>query len=248
MTEKIIGRNPIIEALKGERTIEKLVLLNTGQGSLKKIEAMAKEQGVFLQWADKNTLDRLSEGGVHQGVMAYISSFQYSEVEDMIQLAKSRGEDPLLILLDGVEDPHNLGAILRTADGAGAHGVIIPKRRSAAINATVAKASAGAVEYVKVAKVSNLTQTIERLKEAGLWIGACDMGGQLYHQTNLKGGLALVIGGEGQGIGRLVKEKCDFVLSMPMNGCVNSLNASNAAAILMYEAIRQRKVSDSCER
>ncbi len=241
MTEKIIGRNPVIEALKGERTIEKIVLLNTGQGSLKKIEAMAKEKGLFLQWADKNTLDRLCEGGVHQGALAYISSFQYSQVEDILQLAKSKGEDPFLILLDGVEDPHNLGAIIRTADGAGAHGIIVPKRRSATINATVAKASAGAVEYVKVAKVSNLVQTIERLKAEGLWIGACDMGGQLYHQANLEGGLALVIGGEGQGIGRLIKEKCDFVLSMPMNGQVNSLNASNAAAILMYEVIRQRK-------
>ena len=174
-------------------------------------------------------------------VVAYISTYEYCDAADILEKARQKGEDPFIIILDGIEDPHNLGAIMRTADGAGAHGVIIPKRRAAGITDVVAKASAGAVEYVPVAKVSNIAQTIDRLKESGVWIGACDMDGTDYDKTDMKGSLALVIGAEGQGISRLVKEKCDFIISIPMAGKIASLNASNAAAILMYEARRQRK-------
>jgi rRNA methylase, putative, group 3 len=237
----IIGRNPVIEALKSGREIEKLLIAKDAEGSIKKIIGMAKEKKLPYQFVDKAALDRISDGGVHQGVAAYVSSYQYCDVEDIIEKAKSRNEDPFIIILDGIEDPHNLGAIIRTADGAGAHGIIIPKRRAAGITDVVVKASAGAVEYVPVAKVSNISQTIDKLKDMGIWVGACDMDGDDYDRTNLKGSLAIVIGAEGQGIGRLVKEKCDFILSIPMAGRITSLNASNAAAILMYEVKRQRK-------
>lgn len=237
----IIGRNPVLEALKSGREIEKLLVGKDAEGSIRKILGMAKEKGLPYQFVEKSALDRVADGRAHQGVIAYISTYEYCDVEDIIELAKSRGEDPFVIILDGIEDPHNLGAIMRTADGAGAHGVIIPKRRAAGITDVVAKASAGAVEYVAVAKVSNIAQTIDRLKELGLWIGACDMDGTEYDTADLKGSLALVIGAEGQGISRLVKEKCDFSISIPMSGRITSLNASNAAAILMFEAKRQRK-------
>jgi 23S rRNA (guanosine2251-2'-O)-methyltransferase len=237
----IIGRNPVLEALKSGREIEKLLVGKDAEGSIRKILGMAKEKGLSCQFLEKSALDRIADGGVHQGVIAYISTYEYCELEDILDLAKSRGEDPFVILLDGIEDPHNLGAIMRTADGAGAHGIIIPKRRAAGITDVVAKASAGAVEYVAVARVSNIAQTIDRLKEMGVWIGACDMDGVEYDTADLKGSLALVIGAEGQGIGRLVKDKCDFSLSIPMSGRITSLNASNAAAVLMYEVKRQRK-------
>jgi len=237
----IIGRNPVMEALKSGREIEKLLIAKDAEGSIKKIIGMSKEKNLQYQFVDKTALDRISDGGVHQGVIAYISTFEYCDPEDILEKARQKGEDPFIIILDGIEDPHNLGAIMRTADGAGAHGIIIPKRRAAGVTDVVAKASAGAVEYVPVARVSNIAQTIDKLKGMGIWIGACDMAGMEYDKADLKGKLALVIGAEGQGISRLVKEKCDFSLSIPMSGEITSLNASNAAAILMYEVKRQRK-------
>ena len=237
----IIGRNPVMEALKSGREIDKLLIAKDTEGSIRKIIGMAKDKGLSYQFAEKTALDRIADGGVHQGVIAYISTYEYCDPEDILEKARQKGEDPFIIILDGIEDPHNLGAIMRTADGAGAHGIIIPKRRAAGITDVVAKASAGAVEYVPVARVSNIAQTIDRLKEAGVWVGACDMDGAEYDKADLKGKLALVIGAEGQGISRLVKEKCDFSLSIPMSGRIASLNASNAAAILMYEVKRQRK-------
>jgi 23S rRNA (guanosine2251-2'-O)-methyltransferase len=238
----IIGRNPVMEALKSGREIDKLMVAKDGEGSIKKILGMAKDRGLYCQTTDKAALDRIAGGRVHQGVIAYVSAYEYCDVEDILNKAREKDEDPFVIILDGIEDPHNLGAIMRTADGAGAHGIIIPKRRAAGITDVVAKASAGAVEYVPVAKVSNIAQTIDRLKELGIWVGACDMDGTQYDQADLKGKLALVIGAEGQGIGRLVKEKCDFSISIPMAGRITSLNASNAAAILMYEVRRQRTI------
>lgn len=237
----IIGRNPVIEAMRSGREIEKLLIAKDAEGSIKKIIGMAKEKKIQYQLVEKSALDRISDGGAHQGVAAFVSMYDYCEVEDILEKARMKNEDPFIIILDGIEDPHNLGAIIRTADGAGAHGIIIPKRRAAGITDVVVKASAGAVEYVPVAKVSNISQTIDKLKELGVWVGACDMDGEDYNRANLKGSLAIVIGAEGQGIGRLVKEKCDFVISIPMSGAITSLNASNAAAILMYEVRRQRK-------
>lgn len=235
----------MIEALKSKREIEKLLLLKNGEGSIKKIEGMAKDRKIPIQYVDKTALDRVTDelksDGSHQGVVAYTSAYKYKEVEDLLSIASNKKESPFLIILDGIEDPHNLGAILRTADGAGAHGVIIPKRRAVGLTDTVAKSSAGAIEYIPVAKVSNISQTIEQLKEAGLWIAACDMDGQTYYQTDLTGPIALVIGSEGKGISRLVREKCDFILSIPMEGRISSLNASNAAAVLVYEIHKQRK-------
>lgn len=245
MDNIVFGRNTVMEALKSGREIEKLLILKTGEGSIKKIEGIARDRKIPIQYVDKATLDRVAMGpggtGSHQGVAAYTSSYSYCEVEDLLSAAADRGEPPFLIILDGIEDPHNLGAIMRTADGAGAHGIIIPKRRAACLTDTVAKASAGAVEYMRVAKVANLVQSINKLKEAGLWIAACDMDGQTYHQRDLTGPIAIVIGGEGQGISRLIREKCDFLVSIPMEGRISSLNASNAAAVLMYEIHRQRK-------
>ncbi len=238
----IIGRNPVMEALKSGREIDKLVVAKDAEGSIRKIIGLAKEKNLFCQFAEKNALDRIADGRAHQGIIAYVSVYAYCDVEDILEKAHQKEEDPFLIILDGLEDPHNLGSIMRTADGAGAHGIIIPKRRAVGVTDVVAKASAGAVEYVPVAKVSNIAQTIDRLKERGVWIGACDMEGTEYDKADLRGSLALVIGAEGQGISRLVKEKCDFVISIPMAGKIASLNASNAAAILMYEVRRQRKV------
>lgn len=237
---RIIGRNPVMEALKSGREIEKLMMIKDGEGSLVKISAIAKDRNVPIQYMDRQSLSRLAEGGAHQGVIAVAAAYGYWELEDLLDRAEAQDEPPFLILLDGLEDPHNLGAILRTADAAGAHGVIIPKRRAVGLTDAAVKASAGAVEYVPVARVSNLGQAIDRLKERGLWICACDMDGSPYDQTDLTGGIGLVVGGEGQGVGRLVREKCDFVLSIPMRGKINSLNASNAAAVLMYEIRRQR--------
>ncbi len=240
----ILGRNPVLEALKSGREIEKLLLQKGGEGSVKKIEAMARDKKIPVQYLEKAALDRVLAGDAgsnHQGVVAYVSSYKYCEVEDLLKNATEKGEDPFLILLDGIEDPHNLGAIMRSADGAGAHGIIIPKRRAVGITDTVAKASAGAVEYMPVARVTNLAQTIDYLKERGVWALACDMSGGLYYDADLSMPVALVIGGEGSGVSRLILKKCDFVLSIPMAGRISSLNASNAAAILMYEISKQRK-------
>jgi 23S rRNA (guanosine2251-2'-O)-methyltransferase len=237
----ITGRNPVMEALKSGREIDKLIISKDAEGSIKKIVGMAKDKRITIQFVDKTVLDRLSDGGVHQGVAASISPYSYYDVEDILAAAEAKNEDPFIIILNGIEDPHNLGAIIRTAEGAGAHGIIIPKRRAVGVTETVVKASAGGVEYVPIARVSNITQTIEKLKKSGIWVGACHMDGTPYDETNLKGSIALVIGGEGGGIGRLVKETCDFSVSIPMSGKINSLNASNAAAVLMYEVKRQRK-------
>lgn len=237
---RIIGRNPVMEALKNGREIEKLILLREGEGSLIKIEGMARDRGIPTQYADRRSLSRMAGADHHQGVIAVAAPYRYWELDQLITHAKNQKEPPFLILLDGIEDPHNLGAILRTADAAGAHGVIIPKRRAAGLTETAVKSSAGAAEYVPVARVSNLVWAIEQLKEAGLWICACDMDGDPYDQAVLTDAMGLVIGGEGQGVGRLVRQTCDFVLSIPMCGSINSLNASNAAAVLMYEIRRQR--------
>lgn len=239
--ELIIGRNPVMEALKSGRTIEKLVVMKGSEKNLSNLVAMAKDRGVPVYYNDKQRMERLAEGGTHQGVAAYVSSYEYCEVEDIIQRAKDRGEDPFIVVLDGIEDPHNLGAIMRSADGAGAHGIIIPKRRAVGVTGVVAKASAGAIEYVPVARVANISQTLEKLKKDGFWVAAVDMSDTLYYKADLKGSLALVIGNEGEGISKLVKQNCDFTVSIPMCGRVQSLNASNAAAIIMYEVRRQRE-------
>lgn len=236
----LIGRNAVSEAIRSGREIEKITAVKGGEGSIKKILGQAKDKKIPIYFGDRTTLDRIAGGGQHQGIIAHVSQFKYSEVEDILEVARSRNEDPFIIILDNLEDPHNLGAIMRTAECAGAHGIIIPKRRSVSVTDTVAKASAGAVEYMKVAKVTNISQTIELLQKEGLWIGACDMGGNEYCKSNLTGPIGVVIGSEGAGISKLVKSKCDFVVSMPMVGKITSLNASNAAAILMYEIRKQR--------
>lgn len=236
----LIGRNPVMEALKSGRQIMKLLVQKDGEGSIRKIVAMAREKNVPVQTVDRSLLDRTACGGRHQGLVAYVSDYEYSEVEDILRRAEEKGEPPFIMILDGIEDPHNLGAIIRTADAAGAHGVIIPKRRAAAVTAAAERAAAGAASYVPVARVTNISQTIEELKKAGVWIAAVDMDGDLYTGADFTGPIAFVTGSEGFGISRLVKEKCDFVVSIPMKGGVNSLNASNAAAVLMYETVRQR--------
>ncbi len=236
----IIGRNPVMEALKSGREIDKLVVGNGAEGSIIKIVGMAKDKGIPIMYSERNGLDRISEGRVHQGVAAYVSSYGYVEVEDILKVAEERGEEPFIVILDNLEDPHNLGAIMRTCETAGAHGIIIPKRRAVGITDVVVKASAGAVEYIPVAKVVNIAQTIESLKAKGIWVAACDMGEHMYYEQNLTGPMALVVGAEGEGISRLVREKCDYVVSIPMKGKITSLNASNAAAILIYEICRQR--------
>jgi len=241
-TELIIGRNPVTEALKSGRTIEKLLVMKGSEKTLSNLIAMAKDRGIPVYFNDKARMDKLSDGGSHQGVGAYVSSYEYCEVEDIIAAAEGKGEDPFVIILDGIEDPHNLGAIMRSAEGAGAHGIIIPKRRAVGVTGVVAKASAGAIEYVPVARVSNISRTIEDLKQEGFWIAAVDMSSTLYYQANLRGKLAIVIGNEGDGISKLVRQNCDFTVSIPMCGRVQSLNASNAAAIIMYEVRRQRNI------
>lgn len=235
----IVGRNPVTEALRSGREIDKL-MVSSEEGSMKKILALAKERRIPVMKVEKSAIDRIAEGKAHQGVAAYVSAYAYAELEDIFRIAEERGEDPFIIILDNLEDPHNLGAIMRTAECAGAHGVIIPKRRACGLTEVVAKASAGAIEYMPCVKVTNIAQIIEELKERGIWVAACDMGGQEYYKANLKGKLAVVIGSEGFGISRLVKEKCDFVVSMPMVGRITSLNASNAAAVIIYEVRKQR--------
>ena len=235
----IIGRNPVTEALKAGREIDKL-LVTSREGSMIKILAMAKEQGIPVMYVEKAALDRISGGQVHQGVAAYVSPYAYASLDDILERAAERDEDPFIVILDGLEDPHNLGAIMRTAECAGAHGIIIPKRHSCGLTETVAKASAGAIEYMPVAKVTNIPQTIDELKERGIWVAACDMGGTDYYREDMSGKIAVVIGSEGFGVSKLVKEKCDFVVSMPMVGRITSLNASNAAAVVIYEIRKQR--------
>ncbi len=237
----LIGRNPVLEALKSGRNIDRLIMVRGAEGSAIKIEGMARERKIDIQYVQRTALDGMARGAAHQGVAAYVSDFKYAEVEDILEKAAEKGEDPFLILLDGIEDPHNLGAVIRTADAAGAHGVVIPKRRAAAVTAAVEKAAAGAAEYALVARVANIARTIDDLKEKGIWTAAADMDGANVWDSDLSGPIALVIGNEGRGISRLVGEKCDFTVSFPMLGSINSLNASNAAALLMYEVVRQRR-------
>ena len=237
------GRNAVTEALKAGRTIDKVFLASGDTDTtLRRIAALAKKNGAVVTWCDRRKLDSLSATGAHQGVIAMAAARAYSTLDEILALAESRGEAPLVILCDEISDPHNLGAIMRTAECAGAHGVIIPKRRNAGLTPVVAKASAGAVEYLPIARVTNLTAAIQSLKDRGLWIygTAADGAGDLY-DTDLTGPCGIVIGSEGSGISRLVAEQCDFMIRIPLQGQINSLNASNAAAVMLYEALRQRR-------
>ena len=243
INENIIeGRNAVLEAFRSGKPIDKLFVLDGCQdGPIRTIVREAKKHDTILQFVTKERLSQISETGRHQGVIAYAAAYEYADVEDMLRLAESKGEDPFLILLDNIEDPHNLGAIIRTANLAGAHGVIIPKRRAVGLTATVAKTSAGALNYTPVAKVTNLAKTMESLKEKGLWFVCADMGGEEMYDLNLTGPIGLVIGNEGEGVSRLVKETCYFTARIPMNGDIDSLNASVAAGVLAYEIVRQRR-------
>lgn len=238
---RIEGKNPVLEALKSGRTVEKLLIArgNT-EGSIREIISRAKENKIVIQEVDRKRLDEISQSGAHQGVVAYVTPYSYVEVEDILARAREKGEEPFLIILDEITDPHNLGAIIRSAECCGAHGVIIPKRRSVGLTPAAIKASAGAVEYLPVAKVTNLANLLDKLKEHGIWVAGADLDGQDYTKQNLKGPIAVVIGSEGRGMGRLIKEKCDFIVKIPLKGSIESLNASVAAGILMYEVVRQR--------
>ena len=240
-SSRVEGRNPVLEALRSGRSVDK-VYIQAGlhDGPIQTILREARKRDAIVAFVTKERLNQMSETGNHQGVIAAVASYQYSTVEDILQRAEEKGEDPFLILLDEIEDPHNLGAIIRTANLAGAHGVIITRHRAAGLTATVAKASAGAVNYTPVAKVTNLSGTIEDLKRRGLWFVCADMGGTSMYDLDLKGPIGLVIGSEGTGVGRRVREKCDFIASIPMKGEIDSLNASVAAGILAYEIVRQR--------
>ena len=237
----IEGRNAVIEAFRSGKTIDKLYVLDgCKDGPVMTIIREAKKTDTIIRYVDREILDRLSKTGHHQGVVANAAAYDYAEVEDILNAAREKGEPPFVFILDGIEDPHNLGAIIRTANLAGAHGVIIPKRRAVGLTATVAKTSAGALNYTPVAKVTNLSATIEVLKKEGLWFVCADMGGETMYNLNLTGPIGLVIGNEGEGVSRLVKEKCDYVASIPMKGNIDSLNASVAAGVLAYEIVRQR--------
>lgn len=237
----IEGRNAVLEAFRSGKTIDKLFVLDGCQdGPVKSIIREAKKTDTIINFVDKERLDRLAGTGHHQGVVAQAAANEYAEVEDILKAAKDKGEAPFIFILDEIEDPHNLGAIIRTANQAGAHGVIIPKRRAVGLTATVAKTSAGAINYTPVAKVTNISKTIEDLKKQGMWFVCADMDGTTMYDLNLTGPIGLVIGNEGSGVGRLVKEKCDFVASIPMKGDIDSLNASVAAGVLAYEIVRQR--------
>ncbi len=237
----IEGRNAVIEAYRSGREIDKLYVLDGCQdGRVMTIKREAKKKGTLVKFVTKERLDQLSETGKHQGVIACAAAYAYAEVGDMLEAAKRKGEAPFLFLLDNIEDPHNLGAIIRTANLSGAHGVIIPKNRAVGLTATVAKTSAGAVNYTPVARVTNLARTIEDLKKEGIWFVCADMGGTVMYDLDLKGPIGLVIGSEGEGVGRLTKEKCDMAAAIPMQGDIDSLNASVAAGVLAYEIVRQR--------
>ncbi len=237
----IFGRNPVLEALKAGTTVNKLMVAKGEQkGSIQEILHLAKAGHIQVQMVEKSKLDKLFPGQNHQGVAASIATADYVDWQDILKIAEDKGEEVLLVILDELEDPHNLGAILRSVDAVGAHGVIIPKRRAVPLTDGVAKASAGAVEHVPVARVANIAQTIEELKKRGVWVAGASMEGRIMYQQDLKGPLALVIGSEGKGISRLVAERCDFMVSIPMQGKINSLNASVAAGLLLYEVYRQR--------
>lgn len=237
----IEGRNAVIEAFRSGKTIDKVFILDGCQdGPMSTIRREAKKHDTIIKYVEKERLDQLSSTGKHQGVIAMAAAYSYAEVEDILAVAREKGEDPFIFILDGIEDPHNLGAIIRTANLSGAHGVIIPKNRAVGLTATVARTSAGALNYTPVAKVTNIGKTIEELKKEGLWFVCADMGGTRMYDLNLKGAIGLVIGNEGEGVSRLVKEKCDMVASIPMKGDIDSLNASVAAGVLAYEIVRQR--------
>lgn len=238
----LVGRNAVTEALKSGRGINKLwIASGDREGSVAEIVALAKERGIVVQYVERAKIEALAGGHRHQGVLAYVAPVPYAELEDILKAAEEKGEAPFLVLLDELEDPHNLGALLRTADATGVHGILIPKRRSVSLNATVAKTSAGAVEYVPVARIGNIAQTLKKLKEKGFWVAGADMDGEkAYYEADLTGPLVLVVGSEGKGMSRLTKEACDFIVRMPMVGRINSLNASVAGSILMYESMRQR--------
>ena len=232
----LIGRNAVTEALKSDREIDTLILMrNNNNPALSRLASMAKEKGAVVKEVDSKKLDFMCGGANHQGVAAYVAAHEYASIEDIFTYAEEKGEAPFIVVCDEIEDPHNLGAIIRTAECAGVHGVIIPKRRSASLNFTVGKTSAGALEYMRVARVSNLASTIDELKEKGCWVYGADMDGTDYKKTDFSGAVVLVIGSEGKGIGKLIRQKCDAIVSLPMKGNINSLNASVAAGILMYE-------------
>lgn len=239
--EYIIGKNPVIEALKSGRDINKILIAEGSQrGGMQQIIQLAKEAKVLVQFVPKKKIDQITEQN-HQGVLAYIAAYHYAETDDLFAAAEKKNEPPFFLLLDEIEDPHNLGSMMRTADAVGAHGIIIPKRRAVGLTATVAKASTGAIEYIPVVRVTNMAQTLDELKQRGLWIAGTDaLGKQDYRQFDGTLPLGLVIGNEGKGMGRLIKEKCDFLIRLPMAGKVTSLNASVAAALLMYEVYRKR--------
>lgn len=237
----VAGRNPVLELLKTDKQIDKLYILKGDlKGSIQKIIGIAKDRKIVIQQVDKMKLDSMSDGNAHQGVVALVTGYEYSSLDEILKFAQNKGESPFLVVLDGIEDTHNLGAIIRTAESAGVHGIIIPKRRSAMVNQTVYKSSAGAVEHIKIAQVTNISQTIDNLKKAGIWFYGADADAEeAYYNTKLTGPIALLIGNEGKGISRIVKEKCDFLVRIPMKGEIGSLNASNAASILIYEVVRQ---------
>lgn len=241
MTEMIEGRNAVLEAFRSGKCVDKLFILDGCQdGPVRTIAREARKHDTIVKFVPKERLDSMSETGAHQGVIAQVAAYDYFTVEDILKKAEDKGEAPFIILLDNIEDPHNLGAIIRTANLAGAHGVIIPKHRAVGLTATVAKTSAGALNYTPVAKVANLGQTIDELKEKGIWFVCADMDGEVMYRQNLTGPIGLVIGNEGNGVSRLVKEKCDFTTAIPMNGDIDSLNASVAAGVLAFEIVRQR--------
>ena len=239
----IEGRNPVLEALKSGREIDKIFIQKgASEGSIRQIIAIAREKNLLIKEVDKIKLDNLSLTHNHQGVIASAALYKYYEIEEILDIAKEKGEDPFIIILDEITDNHNLGAIIRTADAAGVHGIIIPKRRSASLTPVVAKTSAGAIEYVPVSKVTNINQTLEYLKKQGLWIIGADMSGETYYQKDMTGPIALVIGSEGEGIGRLIKENCDYLVKIPMSGKISSLNAGVSAGIIAYDIFRQRQL------
>lgn len=241
MENKIEGRNAVLEALRAGKPIDKLYVLDgCPDGPVRTIIREAKKGDTIINYVRKERLDQLSETGHHQGVIAMAASYEYATVEDILEKAREKGEAPFIFVLDNIEDPHNLGAMIRTANLAGAHGVIIPKRRAVGLTPTVARTSAGAINYTPVAKVTNLKQTMEQLKKEGMWFVCADMDGTPYYQMDLKGPMGLVIGNEGEGVSRLIKETCDFVASIPMKGDIDSLNASVAAGVLAFEIARQR--------
>ena len=241
MSDQIEGRNAVMEAFRAGRPVDKLYVLDGCQdGPVRSITRIARKNDTIINYVSKDRLDQLSETGTHQGVIAQVAAYEYASVEDILKKAEEKGEPPFIILLDNIEDPHNLGAIIRTANLAGAHGVVIPKRRAVGLTATVARTSAGALNYTPVAKVTNLGKTIDELKEKGMWFVCADMDGTNMYQLDLKGPMGLVIGNEGEGISPLVKKKCDFVASIPMKGDIDSLNASVAAGILAFEIAHQR--------